>query len=85
MRDRLIEATRKLPSTSYVPEDDDFLWDEVDEDERLTLEEVDERSPTSTRSSTSARPLRQDAFEAFMKIGPCRQKARRRPCTARCA
>ena len=28
------------------------------------------RSPTSTKSSTSARLLRQDAFEAFMKIEP---------------
>ena len=49
----VIEATRRL-STDYVPEDDDFV-DDIDDDERLTPEEVEERSPTSTRSSTSAR------------------------------
>ena len=38
-RDRLIEATRRL-GTDYVPEDDDFI-DEIDEDERLTPEEVE--------------------------------------------
>ena len=39
-RDRLIEATRKL-STDYVPEEDDFV-DDLDDDERLTPEEVEE-------------------------------------------
>ncbi|MFR1168550.1 MAG: hypothetical protein ACLSDQ_13815 [Adlercreutzia equolifaciens] len=53
-RDRLIEATRKL-STDYVPEEDDFV-DDLDDDERLTPKRWKRRSPTSTRSSTSARP-----------------------------
>ena len=67
-RDRLIEATRKL-STSYVPEDDDFV-DEVDEDERLTPEEVDEEIADIYEEFNERKALRQDAFDAFMKIEP---------------
>ena len=67
-RDRLIEATRKL-STSYVPEDDDFV-DEVDEDERLTPEEVDEEIADIYEEFNERKALRQDAFDAFLKIEP---------------
>ena len=67
-RDRLVEATRKL-STSYVPEDDDFV-DEVDEDERLTPEEVDEEIADIYEEFNERKALRQDAFDAFMKIEP---------------
>ena len=67
-RDRLIEATRKL-STDYVPEDDDFV-DEVDEDERMTPEEVEDEVADIYEEFNERKALRQDAFEAFMKIEP---------------
>ncbi|WP_172135290.1 DNA-directed RNA polymerase subunit beta' [Adlercreutzia sp. ZJ473] len=65
-RDRIIEATRKL-STDYVPEDDDFV-DDVDEDERLTPEEVEEEIADIYEEFNERKALRQDAFDAFMKI-----------------
>ena len=67
-RDRLIEATRRL-GTDYVPEDDDFV-DEIDEDERLTPEEVEAEIADIHEEFIERKQLRQDAFEAFMKIGP---------------
>ena len=67
-RDRLIEATRRL-GTDYVPEDDDFV-DEVDEDERLTPEEVEAEIADIHEEFIERKQLRQDAFEAFMKIEP---------------
>ena len=67
-RDRLIEATRRL-GTDYVPEDDDFI-DEVDEDERLTPEEVEAEIADIHEEFIERKQLRQDAFEAFMKIEP---------------
>ena len=67
-RDRIIEATRKL-STDYVPEDDDFV-DEVDEDERMTPEEVEDEVADIYEEFNERKALRQDAFEAFMKIEP---------------
>ena len=67
-RDRLIEATRRL-GTDYVPEDDDFV-DEIDEDERLTPEEVEAEIADIHEELTERKQLRQDAFEAFMKIEP---------------
>ncbi len=67
-RDRLIEATRRL-GTDYVPEDDDFV-DEIDEDERLTPEEVDAEIADIDEEFNERKQLRQDAFEAFMKIEP---------------
>ncbi len=67
-RDRLIEATRRL-STDYVPEDDDFV-DDVEEDERLTPEEVDEEIADIYEEFNERKALRQDAFDAFMKIEP---------------
>ena len=70
-RDRHGRGHAPAVGADYVPEDDDFV-DDVDEAERLTAEEVEaERSPTSTRSSTSARPCcAKDACEAFLKIEP---------------
>ncbi|WP_288240028.1 DNA-directed RNA polymerase subunit beta' [uncultured Bifidobacterium sp.] len=67
-RDRLIEATRKL-SVDYVPEDDDFV-DDVDEDERMTAEEVDEEIADIYEEFNERKALRQDAFDAFLKIEP---------------
>ena len=67
-RDRIIEATRKL-STEYVPEDDDFV-DEVDEDERMTPEEVEDEVADIYEEFNERKALRQDAFDAFLKIEP---------------
>ena len=67
-RDRLLEATRRL-GTDYVPEDDDFV-DEIDEDERLTPEEVEAEIADIHEEFIERKQLRQDAFEAFMKIEP---------------
>ena len=67
-RNRLIEATRRL-GTDYVPEDDDFV-DEIDEDERLTPEEVEAEIADIHEEFIERKQLRQDAFEAFMKIEP---------------
>ena len=67
-RDRLIDATRRL-GTDYVPEDDDFV-DEIDEDERLTPEEVEAEIADIHEEFIERKQLRQDAFEAFMKIEP---------------
>ncbi len=67
-RDRIVEATRKL-SVDYVPEDDDFV-DDIEEDERLTPEEVDEEIADIYEEFNERKALRQDAFEAFMKIEP---------------
>ncbi|MCI9262872.1 MAG: DNA-directed RNA polymerase subunit beta', partial [Eggerthellaceae bacterium] len=67
-RDRLIEATRKL-STDYVPEEDDFV-DDLDDDERLTPEEVDEEIADIYEEFNERKALRQDAFDAFLKIEP---------------
>ena len=67
-RDRLIEQTRKL-SVDYVPEDDDFV-DDIDEDERLTPEEVEEEIADVYEEFNERKALRQDAFDLFMKIEP---------------
>lgn len=67
-RDRLIEQVRKL-SSDYVPEDDDFV-DEIDEDERLSPEEVEEEIADIYEEFNERKALRSDAFEAFMKIEP---------------
>ena len=67
-RDRLIEATRKL-STDYVPEEDDFV-DDLDDDERLTPEEAEEEIADIYEEFNERKALRQDAFDAFLKIEP---------------
>ena len=67
-RDRLIESTRRL-STDYAPEDDDFV-DEVDDDERMTPEEVEEEIADIYEEFNERKALRQEAFEAFQKIEP---------------
>ena len=67
-RDRLVESTRRL-STTYVPEDDDFV-DEIDEDDRLTPEEVEEEIADIYEEFNERKALRQEAFEAFQKIEP---------------
>ena len=67
-RDRIIEATRRL-STDYVPADDDFI-DDIDEDERLTPEEVEEEIADIYEEFNERKGLRSEAFEAFQKIAP---------------
>ncbi len=67
-RDRLIESTRRM-GTDYVPEDDDFV-DDIDEEERLTPEEVEEEIADLYEEFNERKALRQDAYEAFMKIEP---------------
>ncbi|MDD6289575.1 MAG: DNA-directed RNA polymerase subunit beta' [Eggerthellales bacterium] len=67
-RDRLIEATRRM-STEYVPEDDEMV-DEYDEDELLSPEEVEEEIADLYEEFTERKALRQEAFDAFMKIEP---------------
>ncbi|WP_165046037.1 MULTISPECIES: DNA-directed RNA polymerase subunit beta' [unclassified Adlercreutzia] len=67
-RDRLVEETRRL-SSDYVPADDDFV-DEVEEDERLTPEEVDEEIAGIYEEFAEMKEVRQEAFETFMKIEP---------------
>ncbi len=67
-RDRLIESTRRL-STTYVPEDDDFI-DDVDDDERLTPEEVEEEIADIYDEFNERKALRKEAFDAFLKIEP---------------
>ena len=65
-RNRLIDSVRRL-STDYVPEDDDFV-DEIDDDERMTPEEVDEEIADIIEEFNERKALRQDAFELFQKI-----------------
>ncbi|MFR4999077.1 MAG: DNA-directed RNA polymerase subunit beta' [Slackia sp.] len=67
-RDRLIEATRRL-STEYVPEDDEFI-DEIDEDERMSPEEVDEEIADIYEEFSERKALRTEAFDTFLKIVP---------------
>ncbi len=67
-RDRLIEATRRL-SEAYQPEEDEFV-DDLDDDERLTPEEVEEEIADIYEEFNERKALRQDAFDAFMKIVP---------------
>ena len=70
-RDRLIESTRRL-STTYVPEDDDFIddIDDIDDDERLTPEEVEEEIADIYDEFNERKALRKEAFDAFLKIEP---------------
>ena len=67
-RDRLIEQTRRL-SVDYVPEGDDFV-DDIDEDERMTPEEVEEEVADIYEEFNERKALRQDAFDLFCKIEP---------------
>ncbi len=67
-RQRLIAATRKL-SVDYVPEDDDFV-DDIDEDERMTPEEVEEEIADIFEEFNERKVLRQDAFDTFMRLEP---------------
>ncbi|MCI8366362.1 MAG: DNA-directed RNA polymerase subunit beta' [Eggerthellaceae bacterium] len=67
-RDRLIEATRRL-SEAYQPEEDEFV-DDLEDEERLTPEEVEEEIADIYEEFNERKALRQDAYEAFMKIVP---------------
>ena len=67
-RDRLIEATRRL-SVDYVPEEDEFV-DDIDEDERMTPEEVEEEIADIYEEFNERKALRTEALEAFLKIEP---------------
>ena len=67
-RDRLIAATRRL-SVDYVPEEDEFV-DDIDEEERLTPEEVEEEVADLYEEFNERKALRNEAFDAFLKIEP---------------
>ncbi|MBQ6390091.1 MAG: DNA-directed RNA polymerase subunit beta' [Eggerthellaceae bacterium] len=67
-RDRIIESTRRL-STDYVPEDDEFI-DDIDDEERMTPEEVEEEIAEIYEEFNERKALRADAFELFQKIVP---------------
>ena len=67
-RDRLIEATRRL-STEYVPSDDEFV-DEIDDDERMSPEEVEEEIADIYEEFSERKALRSEAFDTFLKIVP---------------
>ncbi len=67
-RDRLIEATRRL-SVDYVPEEDEFVDAEADDD-RLSPEEVESEIADIYEEFNERKALRQDALEEFMKIEP---------------
>ncbi|MDY3129683.1 MAG: DNA-directed RNA polymerase subunit beta' [Berryella intestinalis] len=67
-RDRLIASTRRL-STAYVPEEDEFV-DDIDDDERMTPEEVEEEIADIYEEFNDRKALRQEAFEVFQKIEP---------------
>ncbi|MDO5117512.1 MAG: DNA-directed RNA polymerase subunit beta', partial [Eggerthellaceae bacterium] len=67
-RDRLIEMTRRL-STDYVPEDDEFV-DELDDDERMTPEEVEAEIADIYEEYAERKVLRADALDALLKIEP---------------
>ncbi len=68
-RDRLIEATRKL-STDYIPEDDDFVDEIDDDDDRLTPEEVEAEIADIYEEFNERKALRADALDEFMRIEP---------------
>ncbi len=68
-RDRLIEATRRM-STDYVPEDDDFVDDLDDDEEKLSPEEVEEEIADIYEEFNERKALRADALDEFMKIEP---------------
>ena len=65
-RDRIIESTRRL-STAYVPEEDEFV-DDIEDEERLTPEEVEAEIADIYEEFNERKALRADAFEAFQKI-----------------
>ncbi len=65
-RDRIIESTRRL-STDYVPEDDEFV-DDIDDEERMSPEEVEEEIADIYEEFNERKALRADAFEMFQKI-----------------
>lgn len=67
-RDRLVESMRRQ-SSDYVPADDEFV-DDVDEDDRLTPEEVEEEIADIYEEFSERKALRQEAFDAFQKIEP---------------
>jgi DNA-directed RNA polymerase subunit beta' len=67
-RDRIIEATRRL-STDYVPDEDEFV-DDLDEDDRMSPEEVEEEIADIYEEFNERKALRSEAFETFMKIEP---------------
>ncbi|MDR0515102.1 MAG: DNA-directed RNA polymerase subunit beta' [Coriobacteriaceae bacterium] len=67
-RNRLVASTRRL-STAYVPEADEFT-DDIDDDERLSPEEVEEEIADIYEEFNERKALRTEAFEAFMKIEP---------------
>lgn len=52
-----------------MPEEDEFV-DDIDEEERLTPEEVEEEVADLYEEFNERKALRNEAFEAFLKIDP---------------
>ena len=67
-RDRLIAGIRRL-SSDYVPADDEFV-DDIDEDDRMNPEDVAEEVADIFEEFNERKALRNEAFEAFMKLEP---------------
>ena len=67
-RDRLIADTRRL-SVDYVPADDEFV-DDIDEEERMTPEEVESEIASIYEEFADRRELRREAFKTFKTIKP---------------
>ena len=67
-----------------MPEDDDFV-DDVDEDERMSPEEVDEEIADIYEEFNERKALRQDAFGRLYEDRSRSSSCPTRPCTARCA
>ncbi len=65
-RDRIIQSTRRL-STAYVPEEDEFV-DDIDDEDRLTPEEVEDEIADIYEEFNERKALRSDAFDLFQKI-----------------
>ena len=69
-RDRLIAATRRL-SSEYVPDEDEYIDEmDVDDEERLSPEEVESEIADIYEEFNERKALRADALDEFMRIEP---------------
>ncbi len=67
-RDRLIASVRRL-SVDYVPEEDEYV-DDIEEDERMTPEEVEAEIADIYEEFNERKDLRTRALDEFLKIEP---------------
>ncbi|MBQ9690667.1 MAG: DNA-directed RNA polymerase subunit beta', partial [Eggerthellaceae bacterium] len=66
-RDALVERTRRM-SVDYTPEEDEIV--DIADEERLTVEEVEEEIADIYEEYTERKALRSEALETFLKIAP---------------